>query len=209
LVQTIVIAPTLAARAGLRAILQAEEHVEVIAEAVSFAGLPELDTAVDVFVAMTSAEDLGSWGRAAVPDEPPPAVLLLTDSGQEGGVLVSLPLRAWGLLPTDCTEEELVTALYTLDLGMVAGSPAQIQPLLSEPGAKANPEGDPPVNLTSRELEVLSLLADGLANKQISLALEISEHTVKFHVSSIYSKLNVSNRAEAVRMGIQLGLIMV
>ena len=129
MVQTVVIAPTLAARAGLRAILQGEEHVEVIAEAVSFSGLPELDKAVDVFVAMTSAEDLDLWAKTAVADDPSPAVLLLTDSGQEGVALVSLPLRAWGLLPTDCTEEEMVTALYALDLGMVVSSPAQLQPL--------------------------------------------------------------------------------
>ncbi len=209
MVKTIVIAPTLAARAGLRAILQAEAHLEVIAEAVSFAGLPELDAAVDVYVAMTNIEDLEAWGRNAPPDEPLPAVLLLTDSTQDGEALLSLPVRNWGLLPTDCTEDELITALYALDLGLVVGSPAQIAPLMADPRNRTSAEGDPAVSLTTRELEVLSLLADGLANKQISIALEISEHTVKFHVSSIYTKLNVSNRAEAVRMGIQLGLIMV
>ena len=64
-------------------------------------------------------------------------------------------------------------------------------------------------DLTDRELQVLDLLADGYANKQISVELGISEHTVKFHVSSIYTKLNVSNRAEAVRLGIQRGLIVI
>ena len=84
------------------------------------------------------------------------------------------------------------------------------QNLLKNPAtAQNNHHAEIPVNLTAREHEVLTLLSDGLANKQISLELEISEHTVKFHVSSIYQKLNVSNRAEAVRLGIQLGLIMV
>jgi DNA-binding NarL/FixJ family response regulator len=54
---------------------------------------------------------------------------------------------------------------------------------------------------------VLGLLAKGLANKQIAVALGISEHTVKFHVSSIYSKLNVTNRTEAVREGLRGGWI--
>ena len=62
-------------------------------------------------------------------------------------------------------------------------------------------------DLTSRELEVLSLLAEGLANKQIAYELEISEHTVKFHISSIYTKLGVTNRTEAVMTGARLGLI--
>jgi DNA-binding NarL/FixJ family response regulator len=61
--------------------------------------------------------------------------------------------------------------------------------------------------LTERESQVLQLLAHGLANKQIALALSISEHTVKFHVSSIYTKLRASNRTEAVRAGVQRGLV--
>ena len=54
---------------------------------------------------------------------------------------------------------------------------------------------------------MLQLLAQGLANKQIALALGISEHTVKFHISSIYAKLGATNRAEAVRLGVLRGLI--
>ena len=62
-------------------------------------------------------------------------------------------------------------------------------------------------DLTDRELQVLQRLAEGLANKQISVLLGISEHTVKFHVSSIFSKLGVANRTEAVRLGLQKGLV--
>ncbi|HBY93115.1 MAG TPA: helix-turn-helix transcriptional regulator [Chloroflexi bacterium] len=61
--------------------------------------------------------------------------------------------------------------------------------------------------LTARETEVLQLLAQGLANKQIAAALQISEHTVKFHVSSIYAKLGVTNRTEAVGLGVRRGLV--
>jgi DNA-binding NarL/FixJ family response regulator len=62
--------------------------------------------------------------------------------------------------------------------------------------------------LTARETEVLQLLAQGLANKQIAVALGISEHTVKFHISSIYGKLEVTNRTEAVRAGARRGLVL-
>ena len=62
--------------------------------------------------------------------------------------------------------------------------------------------------LTDREIEVLQLLAQGLANKQIAQTLNISTHTVKFHVSSIYNKLGATNRTEAVRNGVQNGLIL-
>jgi len=61
--------------------------------------------------------------------------------------------------------------------------------------------------LSEREIEVLGLLAQGKANKQIAAMLSISEHTVKFHVSSIFTKLNVTNRAEAVRQGVRGGWV--
>ena len=61
--------------------------------------------------------------------------------------------------------------------------------------------------LTTRELEVLELLSQGLPNKQIARRLQISEHTVKFHVSSIYAKLGASSRTEAVGRGARAGLI--
>jgi len=60
---------------------------------------------------------------------------------------------------------------------------------------------------TPRESEVLQLVAQGLANKQIASVLEISEHTVKFHISSIYTKIGATNRTEAVRLGLQAGII--
>jgi len=61
--------------------------------------------------------------------------------------------------------------------------------------------------VTQREMDVLQLIARGLSNKQIALALKISEHTVKFHLSSLYAKLGATNRTEAVRIGTQQGLI--
>jgi DNA-binding NarL/FixJ family response regulator len=146
--------------------------------------------------------------------QPDPEVRLALPEG-EAGVLVlrddpgvAVDLRGWpggwGWLGTDCREEELLAALYAVAVGLAVLPPDAIQ----KSAAVGNGERLP-VELTERELEVLDLLADGYANKQISLALEISEHTVKFHVSSIYTKLNVSNRAEAVRVGIQRGLVII
>src|SRR5215217_5697573 len=76
--------------------------------------------------------------------------------------------------------------------------------LLSEPPAAVEELSEP---LTAREGEVLGLLGRGLSNKMIARELHISEHTVKFHISSIFSKLGVSNRAEAVSQGARYGLI--
>jgi NarL family two-component system response regulator YdfI len=65
----------------------------------------------------------------------------------------------------------------------------------------------PPATLTPREIEVLRLLADGDSNKIIAHKLGISDHTVKFHVTSILSKLNAGTRTEAVTVGVRLGMI--
>ena len=62
--------------------------------------------------------------------------------------------------------------------------------------------------LTPREIEVLRMMAEGFANKEIALRLSISDHTVKFHISSILGKLGVSSRTEAVTQGIRMGLIL-
>jgi len=61
--------------------------------------------------------------------------------------------------------------------------------------------------LTPRELDVLDVLSQGLSNRAIAARLQISEHTVKFHISSIFAKLGAENRTDAVRLGVRAGLI--
>jgi DNA-binding NarL/FixJ family response regulator len=92
---------------------------------------------------------------------------------------------------------------------LLVGWPAFMKPVLSRLLNAEAEEGEAPVEaLTERETQILQLLARGLANKQIAAALGISEHTVKFHVSSIYAKLGATNRTEAVRKGLQRGLVL-
>ena len=105
-----------------------------------------------------------------------------------------------------------IAALADLERGVVRiGS--DIDAIVMTPGAWGQRDSSPdsidiPVeSLTSREREVLALVADGLSNREIANALEISEHTVKFHLASIFGKLGASSRTEAVRRGLQLGLV--
>jgi DNA-binding NarL/FixJ family response regulator len=133
-------------------------------------------------------------------------LLLLSDDPQIARALAALPVRAWGLLSPDVGEEELLAAVNAVHEGLLAAAPALIQPLLG-PVTQFAEQDELVEELTDREGEILQLLALGLANKQIAVRLGISEHTVKFHVSAIYSKLGVTNRTEAVSHGARLGLV--
>lgn len=235
MIHILVISPTPALRAGLQALLSSDPDL-VVTTAASLADftpevsgrtrmttaasgrdpalqeppLPEVAPLPEVVVASNGSIDLAGPGL-----QPEQALLLVTDDVQEIQVLSAMELRAWGAISPETTAEALQTAVRALAGGLVAASPAILrQALVSSAGSGlpaypgiddgSEPALDP---LTDREHDVLLRLAQGLTNKQIALALGISEHTVKFHVSSIYSKLDVSNRTEAVRKGARRGWI--
>ena len=190
-----VVAPAIAVRLGLRELLQGLPDIMVVAEAAHPRDMPPVDVLV-----LTSPPLL-----AELPLEPQP-VLLLTDNIEPASSLINLPV--WGLLPLEASVDELSAALHGLAEGLVVGSPALLGRLYAPPILHEAMDSvevlDP---LTARERQVLQLAAEGLANKEIAAHLQISEHTVKFHLSSLYSKLGVSSRTEAVRTGTRQGWV--
>ncbi|MCW5874651.1 MAG: response regulator transcription factor [Anaerolineales bacterium] len=172
------------------------------AEAATLAGLLEQDAELDI-VLLGEELSVAELAQALEASDEPPAVLLLSEASEAARQLAALPARAWGWLPPDCSEQELAAAVLALHEGLIAAPPALLSALL----APASIETPLEEELTERELDVLQLLAEGMANKQIALQLGISEHTVKFHSSSIYAKLGITNRTEAVRRAARLGLL--
>ena len=197
------------------------------------AGLTSLLTADPMFqvVGTFSIDDL-----TRVEDLQPEVVLLDLDSPsdeslsaaiQSGGALVnsslmiltedpeSLAVDVLGsglraILPRYATPEEIIAAIQAAATGLVALHPDIFDSMLSRIRPGQQSELDPSGQiLTPREIEVLRMIAEGLGNKEIASKLSISDHTVKFHISSIFAKLGASNRAEAVTLGIRHGLIMV
>jgi DNA-binding NarL/FixJ family response regulator len=204
MIRLAILAPTPALRTGLRALLAGDERIEVVAEA---AVISELDLdGLDVLLVAGSEIFPDSLRSNLEQLASPPALLSLSDDAQIARAIASLPVRAWGLLSPDVGEEELLAAVNAVHEGLLAAAPALIQPLLG-PMTQFAEQDELAEELTDREGEILQLLALGLANKQIAARLGISEHTVKFHVSAIYSKLGVTNRTEAVSHGARLGLI--
>jgi DNA-binding NarL/FixJ family response regulator len=136
-----------------------------------------------------------------------PVVLLVE---QASGTWSTQAVRAGirGILPASVGVDLLVAGLAAAGQGLVVLHPVQMA-VVSTPGiAEAEESNEALEALTSREREVLRMLAEGLGNKQIGAQLQISEHTVKFHVGSVFGKLGVSSRAEAVAIGMRRGLIL-
>jgi DNA-binding NarL/FixJ family response regulator len=179
-----------ALRAGLRALLSSDKTIKVVNDSL------DEETEADVVIASASAT---SFSAEADPASSA-ATLLLSDAPPNVREM-RRSSRTWGVLPTDVSSDELIAAVHALSQGLIVGTSM----LLFESESEGEPLSHGP--LTDRESEVIGLLAKGLANKQIAVALGISEHTVKFHVSSIYTKLNVTNRTEAVREGLRGGWI--
>ena len=178
-----------ALRAGLRALLSLDKTIKIVNDS--------LDEQNEADVVITSASRV-SFLNNEIDSASSAGVLFLSDDQLNVQEMKRL-YRVWGILPTDSSAEELTAAIHALSQGLVVGTPALLFESESEPL-----EHGP---LTERETEVLGLLSKGLANKQIAVSLGISEHTVKFHVSSIYTKLNVTNRTEAVRAGLRGGWV--
>jgi DNA-binding NarL/FixJ family response regulator len=179
--------------------LAAAGEVEVIGEAASGDEVLDDEEAfleADVVLVAGEREDV-----EAVPVSEEGGAALVALGGDELlPVLEALALRGWGLLPADASAEELSASLLAASRGLVV--------LPSYPGGRAvRPVEEPSEALTPRETEVLELLGRGLSNKLIAQELHISEHTVKFHISSLYAKLGVANRAGAVSQGARRGLI--
>ncbi len=207
MIRVFVVAAMMAMRAGLRSLLGADSQVEVTGEAASLVAAEHSLSAVDVLVIADETLLPTSFEAALARLETPPGLLVLTDEAASTQDLLGLHWRAWGILPADASPEELAAAVRALHEGLVVGPPGLLKAALNQPALDQDLDILPSEVLTTRETEVLQLLAEGMANKQISLSLGISEHTVKFHVSALYTKLGVSNRTEAVRKGFQRGLV--
>lgn len=131
-------------------------------------------------------------------DPPPLPVVLLTE--QPASTMLRQGAR--GALPPNASPIEIRAALEAAAVGLLV-LPAQEMDQL----ALQSPSQADEVTLTNREREVLRLLAEGVGNKEIAWRLNITEHTVKFHVSSLMTKLNAGSRTEAVTQGIRRGYV--
>lgn len=154
-------------------------------------------------VVLLDAGEEGTAGDALAGGFHAPTVVLLAEPRLEAA-LALLRAGAAAVLSRHSDERELLAAIDAVSAGLLAVD-AGVRDGLGRL-VRAMPAAGPA--LTDREREVLGMLAEGLSNKRIAQRLRISEHTVKAHVGSILGKLGAATRAEAVRLGVRLGYVM-
>jgi two-component system, NarL family, response regulator YdfI len=189
-----------ALRMNLETVIRSSPSLE-FGEAIDPSQLSMSELSGDVL--LMEVEDPNEHDWPALADLPIP-VLLLLDSADS--TLLNSVLRSGirGAIALDATPDEIESAVIAVHAGLAVTTPRSLRELL--PRQALAPELAEP--LSDRELEVLDLLAEGLSNKLLAHRLNISEHTVKTHVASIFAKLGASTRTEAVSQAIRRGLVM-
>ncbi len=202
--RVLVVADDPLARAGLHNLLAEQTDLEVAAENAGDASVTQAFQAYQPDVVLW---DLG-WGEHGLNWREPladlietgaPVIALISEVSQISE-LRSAGVR--GLLSREAGPDRIAAAVLAVQQGLLALEPRFEMPMVA-------PLEDLPLEgLTDREREVLQLMAEGLSNKSIAFRLEISEHTVKFHVNGILRKLGAQSRTDAVVRATRLGWIL-
>ena len=200
-------------RAGFRMIIKAEAGIEVVGEAgdgneaVALAA----DLAPDVVLMDVRMPEMNGIEatRLIVRDDASPRVLVLTTFDLDEYVYEALRAGASGFLLKDAPEEQLVSAIRVIATGGSLFAPSVTRRLIDEFSLRAASQATPDrlAELTSREIDVLRLVARGQTNSEIAAGLVVSEHTVKTHVAHILQKLGLRDRTQAVVVAYESGLV--
>lgn len=204
-IQVLIVDDHSVVRRGLRMFLEDDPELQIVgeardgAEAVAQAQALKPDVVL-MDLLMPVMDGIAATGaiRAHLPDT---EVIALTSVLEDASVVGAVNAGAIGYLLKDTRSDELCRAIKAAAAGQVQLSPGAAARLLREVRAPESPEA-----LTVRETDVLRLLAEGKANRQIAAHLTIGENTVRTHVSSILAKLGVQSRTQAALYAAQVGL---
>jgi DNA-binding NarL/FixJ family response regulator len=211
LIRVLVWAKSAITRAGLEAIVRADPRFEIAENSGRNADLLSAmrESAPDTVLLDTSDTSIARRLPLVSALPAAPALVALVDTIRRADILRALQSGARAVLWCESHPREITAALQAAHDGLTVFSPEILEVLLPASAEMASPDDLPPGEpLTAREIAVLSLLAEGAPNKEIAARLRISEHTVKFHVSSILAKLGAATRTEAVTRGYKEGLIL-
>jgi len=209
--RVLVVAASAVRRGGLEALVKENPSLRLSGSVPGTAGLAARarETQPDAILAdIAMGEGQFIATITALEEEDMPVVVLIDDP-EPGWASRALRAGVRAIIPRESSGEEIVTAIHTAVNGLVlveagvAKELAKYAPSMDNEGVLEHLE-----ELSPREIEVLRWMAEGFGNKEIATRLGISDHTVKFHISSILAKFGVASRTEAVTVGIRMGLVL-
>jgi len=210
-IRVFIVASSPLARAGLQSVILARD-AEVVGSVANFEALASrwLDMEADIVLVEASGEQsesvIDSLAASQLTSEA--TFVVLSDHFEPRWISEALRAGVRAVLPSDISPEQLIAALEAAAAGLIVMHPTAVDAMFPAAEPSSRPLADLAEELTPRESEVLQMLANGLANKEIATRLSISEHTVKFHVASILGKLGAGSRTEAVSLGIRRGIVL-
>ena len=192
-------------RAGLESIIRSQPDFHLAGSFGAMASLLSFVRGTELDVIVIDTDSIRDLLLEPTSDA---AIVLLTDVTEARSISRLLRSGVRAILSRESDPDNVLSAIYASYDGLVLLSTPTAENLAALFGDQP-PEAEAELSeeVTSRETEVLRMLAQGLVNKDIAARLGISEHTVKFHISSILDKLGASTRTEAVTLGIRRGLI--
>jgi len=201
-------------RAGFVKLIESEPEVRVVGEAAD--GLEAVEAATrtrcDVVlmdIRMPNLDGLEATRRICAKADPP-RVLVLTTYDLDEYVFEALKAGAGGFLLKDAPADQLLAGIRVVAAGEALLAPAVTRRLIEEFARRPAPppEGPPELaELTPRERQILALIARGLSNSEIAADLVLAESTIKSHVGSIFMKLGLRDRVQAVVLAYETGLV--
>lgn len=196
-------------REGLSAMLSSVEGFEVVGEAKDGQEVLDLALRLKPDVVLMDLRMPGMDGVQAMrlihAQCESVRFIILTVYDNDEYIFEGIRAGASAYLLKDVSREELINAIREVHSGQSLLHPRITRKLLER--VSSSTEAEQGSTLTEREIEILRLMANGASNKQIAVRLSISSHTVKTHVSNIYQKLEVNDRAEAVAKAIRKGIL--
>jgi DNA-binding NarL/FixJ family response regulator len=196
---------------GLQALLSgAGPDTTVLTARDAAAGFKLLDAHPDLDMVLLDLKLPGLNGHAAIPEfgrlRPTLPVIVLSSSEDPADVRKAIALGALGYVPKSASRHVLLSAI-----DLVLNGEVYVPSLMADRSPAETPReaagAGRAVRMTERQIEVLAMLSQGLANKVIAARLNLSEKTVKIHISAIFKALNVVNRTQAAAIARELGLL--
>ena len=207
MIRVFIVAGSAAVRSGLQALFRRDPRFSVIGAGHTLAAADMFREHPPDVVLM----DMPEHRKLSLPFRlyEGPAVVLLADDLNRRDFQIAFHGGAKAVLGRNSSGQEIAAALEAAVAGLIVLGSDQMDTLLPPISGRFDIDEIPAEPLTAREIEVLELLAEGAGNKQIADRLKLSEHTIKFHVSSILGKLGAATRTEAVTEAIRRGLVLV